>query len=126
MANSDPVGARRSCRVKRGCDLLILLFKNKIKRSQPRFTRQLLQKFRGSEVQRFRSYGFMLFPTFGIASNLWSEACSRRGPPGLTQKIGPRSDDLLILPLKPAMALEMLIDLRRWHFLQADQQIMGQ
>ena len=29
--------------MKRGCDLLILLLKAKVKRSQPRFTRQLLQ-----------------------------------------------------------------------------------
>jgi hypothetical protein len=29
--------------VKRGCDLSILIFNGKIKRSQPRFTRQLLQ-----------------------------------------------------------------------------------
>jgi hypothetical protein len=28
--------------VKRGCDLLTLLYEDKIKRSQPRFTRQLL------------------------------------------------------------------------------------
>ena len=33
----------RSCRVQRGCDLLIV--KGKIKRSQPRCTRQLLQGF---------------------------------------------------------------------------------
>jgi hypothetical protein len=29
--------------VKRGCDLLMLFLESKIKRSQPRFTRQLLQ-----------------------------------------------------------------------------------
>jgi len=29
--------------MKRGCDLLILILKIKVKRSQPRFTRQLLQ-----------------------------------------------------------------------------------
>ena len=39
--------------MKRGCDLLILLLKAKVKRSQPRFTRQLLQSHSSHSPYRF-------------------------------------------------------------------------
>ncbi|MGF6330449.1 hypothetical protein ABH909_003327 [Pseudomonas sp. BS3782 TE3695] len=42
--------------MKRGCDLLIFMFKDKIKRSQPRFTRQLLQFLQFLQLPQFPQF----------------------------------------------------------------------
>jgi hypothetical protein len=48
--------SRASVGAAEGCDLLILFLKSKIKRSQPRFTRQLLQEQVGCQTGRLQQH----------------------------------------------------------------------
>gem|GEM_PF-2074338 len=65
----------RSCRVKRGCDLLTLAFKSKIKRSQPRFTRQLLHSSYTAPTWLLHSSYTVCRLGFGVSAGYRSTLC---------------------------------------------------